>query len=39
MMAYIKYFKDGGKNMSFLIKDDKVRKKHEEIWSVIKTMH
>ena len=36
MMAYIKYFEDGGKNMSFLIKDDKVRKKYEEIWSVIK---
>ena len=36
MIAYIKYFEDGGKNMSFLIKDDKVRKKYEEIWSVIK---
>ena len=36
MMAYRKYFEDGGKNMSYLIKDDKVRKKYEEIWSVIK---
>ena len=36
MMAYIKYFVDGRKKMSFLIKDDKVRKKYEELWSVIK---
>ena len=35
-MAYIKYFEDGGKNISFLIKDEKVQKKYEEIWSVIK---
>ena len=36
MMAYTKYFEDGGKNISFLIKNDKVQKKYEEIWSVIK---
>ena len=35
MMAYLKYFENSGKNMSFLIKDDKVQKKFEEIWSVI----
>ena len=27
MMAYIKYFENGEKNTSFLIKDDKVREK------------
>ena len=36
MIGYIKYFENGGKHMSFLIKDDKVREKYEEIWSVIK---
>ena len=36
MMAYTKYFENGGKNMFFLIKDDEVREKFEEIWSVIK---
>ena len=36
MMAYIKYFENGGKNMSFLIKDDEVRENYKEIWSVIK---
>ena len=36
MMAYIKYFENGGKIMSFLIKDDEVREKYEEIWEVIK---
>ena len=27
MIGYIKYFENGGKNMSFLIKDDEVWKK------------
>ena len=36
MIGYIKYFDNGGKNMSFLIKDDDVREKYEEIWNVIK---
>ena len=36
MMGYIKYFENGGKNMSFLIKDDEVWEKYEEIWNVIK---
>ena len=36
MSGYIKYFENGGKNMSFLIKDDEVREKYEEIWNVIK---
>ena len=36
MMGYMKYFENGGKNMSFLIKDDKVREKYKKIWNVIK---
>ena len=36
MNGYIKYFENGGKNMSFLIKNDEVWEKYEEIWDVIK---
>ena len=36
MSGYIKYFENGEKNMSFLIKDDGVREKYKEIWEVIK---
>ena len=36
MSGYIKYFKNGGKNMSVMIKDDEVLEKYEEIWNVIK---
>ena len=36
MSGYIKYFENSGKNMSFLIKDDKVWEKCKEIWNVIK---
>ena len=36
MSGYIKYFENGGKNMSFLIKDDEVWEKHEQTWDVIK---
>ena len=36
MSGYIKYFENGGKNMSFLIKYDKVWEKYNEIWDVIK---
>ena len=36
MSGYIKYFENGGKNMSFLIKDDEVWDKYDEIWYVIK---
>ena len=35
MSGYIKYFENGGKNMSFLIKNDEVSKKQDEIWDVI----
>ena len=36
MDGYIKYFNNGGKNMSFMIKDDKVWDKYDKIWNVIK---
>ena len=36
MNGYIKYLESGGKNMSFLIKNDELCKKYEEIWSLIK---
>ena len=36
MSGYIKYFENGSKNMSFLIKDDEVWEKYEQIWEVIK---
>ena len=36
MNGYIKYFENGGKNMSLLIKDDDVLNKYNEIWGNIK---
>ena len=36
MSGYIKHFENGGQNMSFLIKDDEVWEKYNEIWDVIK---
>ena len=36
MNGYIKYFDNGGKNMSSSIKNDKVWQKYENIWDVIK---
>ena len=36
MSGYIKYFENGGKNMSFLIKNDEVWDKYDEIWDMIK---
>ena len=36
MNEYIKHFNNGGKNMSFLIKDDSVLDKYNEIWDKIK---
>ena len=35
MSEYIKRFDNGGKNMSFLIKDDHVLDKYNEIWNKI----
>ena len=36
MSGYIKYFKNGSKNMSFLIKDSELREKYDKIWDEIK---
>ena len=36
MNGYIKYLENGRKNMSFLIKNDEVWEKYEDIWDVIK---
>ena len=36
MSGYIKYFENGGKNRSFLIKDGEVWEKYEKIWDLIK---
>ena len=36
MNGYIKYFDNGGKNMSFLTDDKKVYEKYDEIWNVVK---
>ena len=36
MSGYIKYFENGGKNMSFLLKMMECGKKCEKIWYVIK---
>ena len=36
MNRYIKYFDDGGKNMSFATDDEKVYEKYDEIWNVVK---
>ena len=33
MTVYIKYFKNGGKNMFFVIKDDDMLDKYNEIWT------
>ena len=36
MSEYIKYFENGGKNMSFLIKNDEAWEKYDKTWDVIK---
>ena len=36
MSGYIKYFENGGKNVSFFIKDDEVWDKYDKIWDVFK---
>ena len=36
MDGYIKYFDDGGKNMSFVTDDDKIYEKYNELWEVIR---
>ena len=38
MDGYIKYFDDGGKNMSFVTNDEKIYEKYNEIWEVIRNL-
>ena len=38
MNGYIKYFDNGGKNMSFVTDDKKVYEKYDEIWNVVKSL-
>ena len=38
MNGYIKYFDDGGKNMSFATDDEKVYEKYNEIWEVVRKL-
>ena len=38
MSGYIKYFDDGGKNMSFVMDDEEVYKKYNEIWEVVRKL-
>ena len=36
--GYIKYFDDGGKNMSFVTDDEKIYKKYNKIWEVVRNL-
>ena len=36
MNGYIKYFDNGGKNMSFVTDDEEVYKKYNELWEVVR---
>ena len=38
MRGYIKYFDDGGKNMSFVTDDKEIYEKYNEIWNVVKKL-
>ena len=38
MDGYIKYFDDGGKNMSFVTDDEKIYKKYNEMWEVVRNL-
>ena len=38
MNGYVKYFDNGGKNMSFVTDDEKVYEKYNEIWNVVKSL-
>ena len=38
MSGYIKYFENGGKNMSFKTEDDEVYVKYNQIWNKIKEL-
>ena len=36
--GYIKYFDDGGKNMTFVTDDEKIYEKYNEIWKVVRNL-
>ena len=38
MSGYIKYFDDGGKNVSFVTDDEEVYKKYNKIWEVVRKL-
>ena len=38
MDGYIKYFDDGGKNISFVTDNEKIYKKYNEIWEVVRNL-
>ena len=38
MNGYIKYFDNGGKNMTFVMDNEKVYNKYNEIWEVIRKL-
>ena len=38
MNGYIKYFDDGGKNMSFVADDEEIYEKYNEIWEVVRKL-
>ena len=38
MNGYIKYFDNGGKNMSFVTDDKEVYRKYDEIWNLVKNL-
>ena len=38
MNGYIKYFDNGGKNMSFVTDDKQVHEKYDKIWNVVKSL-
>ena len=38
MSRYIKYFDDGGKNMSFVTDYEEIYKKYNEIWEVVRKL-
>ena len=38
MNGYIKYFDDGGKNLSFVTDDEEIYEKYNEIWEVVRKL-
>ena len=38
MSGYIKYFDDGGKNMSFVMDDKEIYEKYNEVWEIVRKL-